>query len=221
MRTDVIRLETFRYLGFGSEAPDSKTVEMADRAIGLLQERIRPKNTYKIVDIIPGDGIVSLPEISVKGGSSEIVSKSLERVMSGCTRMLAFGATLGTEADMLIRRAAAENAAMGAVMHAAAAAYIEEYCDEIQERLNEKFEAEGEPLGERFSPGYGDFALECQSILFSILDCPRQIGLTLTENCIMIPSKSVTAVIPIGGSCGRQLGCKYCEKTDCRYRKCE
>ena len=219
MRTDVIRRETLRYLGCGSEVPDEKTLEMADRAIELLMGKTRPKSTFKTVEIIPGDGVVSLPDFSGEGDSPVIVSESLARVMSGCNGMLVFGATLGTEADMLVKRAAAENIAMGAVMQAAAAAYIEEYCDMIQAELDERFKAEGEPLGERFSPGYGDFALEYQRMLFRILDCHRQIGLTLTDNYIMIPSKSVTAVIPIGGSCGKQLGCSCCEKTDCQYRK--
>ena len=213
MRTDVIRRETFRYLGCGSEVPDEKTLEMADRAIELLSERCRPRSTSRIVEISAGT-----EEIRLEGGAV-IYSESIARVMSGCSRMLVFGATLGTEADILIKRETAANIAMGAVMQAAAAAYIEEYCDELQTELNERFSAVGEPLGDRFSPGYGDFALEYQRELFRILDCPRQIGLTLTDNYIMIPSKSVTAVIPIGGSCGRQIGCSCCEKTDCQYRK--
>ena len=209
MRTDVIRSETLRYLGCGSEIPDEKTLEMVDKAIALLQEKVRPKSVYRIIEIIPDAKGIKLPEVYRKGEDARIVSESLGRVMSGCTRMIVFGATLGAEADMLIKRAAAGNIAMGAVMQAAAAAYIEEYCDTIQGELSEKFRAEGEPLGDRFSPGYGYFALECQ----------RRIGLTLSDNCIMIPSKSVTAVIPIGGSCGRQLGCSCCEKTDCLYRR--
>lgn len=213
MRTDVIRRETLRYLGCGSEVPDEKTLEMADRAIELLSERCRPKNTSQIVEISAGTEGIRLE------GGAVIYSESIARVMSGCSRMLVFGATLGTEADILIKRETAVNIAMGAVMQAAAAAYIEEYCDELQTELNERFSAVGEPLGDRFSPGYGDFALEYQRELFRILDCPRQIGLTLTDNYIMIPSKSVTAVIPIGGSCGKQLGCSCCEKTDCQYRK--
>ena len=188
---------------------------MADRAIELLSERCRPKNTSQIVEISAGTG-----DIRLEGGTV-IYSESIARVMSGCSEMLVFGATLGAEADMLIKRSSAENIAMGAVMQAAAAAYIEEYCDEIQSELNEKFSARGKPLGDRFSPGYGDFPLEYQRELFAILDCPRRIGLTLTDSFIMIPSKSVTAVIPIGGSCGRQLGCRYCEKTDCQYRRAE
>ena len=213
MRTDVIRHETLRYLGLGSAEPDEKTLEMVNRAIALLSERCRPKNTSRIVEISAGT-----EEIRLEGGAV-IYSESIARVMSGCSRMLVFGATLGTEADILIRRETAVNIAMGAVMQAAAAAYIEEYCDELQTELNERFSAVGEPLGDRFSPGYGDFALEYQRELFRILDCHRKIGLTLTDNYIMIPSKSVTAVIPIGGSCGKQLGCSCCEKTDCQYRK--
>ena len=213
MRTDVIRRETLRYLGCGSEVPDEKTLEMADRAIELLSERCRPRSTSRIVEISAGTEGIRLE------GGAVIYSESIARVMSGCSRMLVFGATLGTEADILIKRETAANIAMGAVMQAAAAAYIEEYCDMIQAELDERFKAEGTPLGDRFSPGYGDFALEYQRELFRILDCPRQIGLTLTDNYIMIPSKSVTAVIPIGGSCGRQIGCSCCEKTDCQYRK--
>ncbi|MCI7618930.1 MAG: Vitamin B12 dependent methionine synthase activation subunit [Firmicutes bacterium] len=213
MRTDVIRRETLRYLGLGSAEPDSKTLELVNKAIELLSERCRPRSTSRIVEISAGT-----EEIRLEGGTV-IHSESLARVMAGCSRMLVFGATLGTEADILIRRETAVNIAMGVVMQAAAAAYIEEYCDDIQTELDKRFSAEGEPLGDRFSPGYGDFALEYQRELFAILDCPRQIGLTLTEDFIMIPSKSVTAVIPIGGSCGRQLGCRYCEKTDCRYRR--
>ena len=215
MRTDVIRKETLRYLGLGSAEPDEKTLEMVNMAIALLSERCRPKNTSRIVEISAGTG-----DIRLEGGTV-IYSESIARVMSGCSEMLVFGATLGAEADMLIKRSSTENIAMGAVMQAAAAAYIEEYCDEIQSELNEKFSARGKPLGDRFSPGYGDFPLEYQRELFAILDCPRRIGLTLTDSFIMIPSKSVTAVIPIGGSCGRQLGCRYCEKTDCQYRRAE
>lgn len=215
MRTDVIRKETLRYLGLGASEPDEKTLELVEKAIKLLSERCRPKNTSRVVGIsVIGEGIRL-------GDGSIILSESLARVMSGCREMLVFGATLGAEADMLIKRSSAENIAMGAVMQAAAAAYIEEYCDEIQSELNEEFSAQGKPLGDRFSPGYGDCPLEYQRQIFAILDCPRRIGLTLTDSCIMIPSKSITAVIPIGGGCGRQLGCRCCEKTDCRYRRAE
>ena len=101
MRTDVIRKETLRYLGLGSAEPDEKTLEMVNMAIALLSERCRPKNTSRIVEISAGTG-----DIRLEGGTV-IYSESIARVMSGCSEMLVFGATLGAEADMLIKRSSA------------------------------------------------------------------------------------------------------------------
>jgi len=39
--------------------------------------------------------------------------------------------------------------------------------------------------------------LETQRDIFALLDCPRKIGLTLTDSLLMSPVKSVTAVMGI------------------------
>ena len=49
----------------------------------------------------------------------------------------------------------------------------------------------------RFSAGYGDFSLEFQRNICDALDCQRKIGITLQESLIMLPTKSVTAIIGI------------------------
>ena len=46
-------------------------------------------------------------------------------------------------------------------------------------------------------PGFGDFGLEYQPFIFEALDCPRNLGLTLTDSFLMSPTKSVTALIGI------------------------
>ena len=50
----------------------------------------------------------------------------------------------------------------------------------------------------RFSPGYGDLPLALQREVFAALDCPRRIGLTLSDSLLMSPTKSVTALIGAG-----------------------
>ena len=55
--------------------------------------------------------------------------------------------------------------------------------------------ADGETLRPRYSPGYGDLPLAFQQDLFRALDCERRLGLTLTDSLLMVPSKSVTAII--------------------------
>ena len=47
----------------------------------------------------------------------------------------------------------------------------------------------------RFSPGYGDFPLECQGMLLEALEAGKRIGIKLTDSLLMMPSKSVSAVM--------------------------
>ena len=47
----------------------------------------------------------------------------------------------------------------------------------------------------RFSPGYGDWGLAAQRGLLAALDAQRQLGLTLTSTCLLVPTKSVTAAL--------------------------
>ena len=47
----------------------------------------------------------------------------------------------------------------------------------------------------RFSPGYGDFDIGFQKEIFKLLNCPKNIGLSLCDSFIMSPSKSVSAII--------------------------
>ena len=55
----------------------------------------------------------------------------------------------------------------------------------------------GSRLGPRFSPGYGDFALDAQASILASLDAERQLGIYLTDESLMIPTKSITAVAGI------------------------
>ena len=112
--------------------------------------------------------------------------------------------------------------ARAVVMQAAAAALIEEVCDRNFESWRKEYEEKGLYLRPRFSPGYGDFPLSVQKDLLGGLEAGKRLGITLTEGGLMMPSKSVTAVIgisPVKGFC-RTEGCEACEKKkDCPYRR--
>ena len=49
----------------------------------------------------------------------------------------------------------------------------------------------------RYSPGYGDLPLDIQRSFLSVLDTQKKIGLTASENNLLFPRKSVTAIIGI------------------------
>ena len=77
-------------------------------------------------------------------------------------------------------------------------------------------------MTDRYSPGYGDLPLTLQPQLLSLLDAARQIGLTLTDTCLMTPRKSVTALFGLSGRppARHASGCQSCSlKETCSYRK--
>ena len=100
-------------------------------------------------------------------------SRDLAAHLKGCQEALLLGATLGSRVDAAIRRLALGSVAEGAAAQAVAAALIESYCDEVQT----KFDTGGLAQRPRFSPGYGDWDLAEQRLLFPVLNCAKLIGL--------------------------------------------
>ena len=69
--------------------------------------------------------------------------------------------------------------------------------DMLQKMASSELARCGLGLGaRRYSPGYGDMSLEHQRIIFELLNM-SEMGLSLTENCFMIPEKSVTSLAAV------------------------
>ncbi|MBR5269151.1 MAG: Vitamin B12 dependent methionine synthase activation subunit [Anaerotignum sp.] len=200
--------ECFRYAG-----TDFKVVSEEERALyeACLKE-VEYKLTYKVCW---GRFPVRRGENSLDLGVLQTDSKALMKNLEGCEEVIVFAATIGLEIDRLIRRYTNLSPAKALFFQAIGAERIESLCDAFCDELKE----EGLRLRPRFSPGYGDLPLELQKDLFRVLDCPRKIGLTLNESLLMSPSKSVTAIIGIGGKGEKEKNkCGTCQKTDCAYK---
>lgn len=133
---------------------------------------------------------VRLRPDGVDAGFAVFPSRDLAKNLRDCPRTLVFAATVGEGIDRLIRRYQYISPSKALCFSAIGSERVEAICAEF---CREK--ALSAPLRPRFSPGYGDLALEWQHALFRALDCPRRIGLTLTESCLMSPTKSVTAFV--------------------------
>lgn len=206
--------EAIRYLGYGRHAIDEQTLALVTSSMEELEARVRERFIYRIFELSGGDDILKI-------GTWTIRSRSLSKNMKGCGRVAVFAATLGTDADHMIRRASITEMAKAVVLQACAAAILEDYCDRCQDQIAEEMEKEGCYLRPRFSPGYGDFDISHQKTLLQILQADKTIGLTMTKSFMLTPTKSVTALIGISKEktpCHRQ-GCEVCEKKDCIYRR--
>jgi len=155
------------------------------------------------------------------GGCFRTKSRNLLKNLDGCDRVLVMAATLGAEVDRLLLRYGKLSVSRAVVMQAAASAMIEAWCNEVCAGWKQAYEARRLYLRPRFSPGYGDFSLSCQEQILNGLEAGKRLGITLTDGGLMMPTKSVTAVI--GVSAHRELcpveGCEACTKADCLYRR--
>ena len=124
-------------------------------------------------------------------------SEKLKKNLLGCDRAVLFAATIGSGIDRLIRRFEKADPKTGLLLQGLGAERVESLCDAFNEEVKEVSKETGRETRMRFSPGYGDLPIEVQKDFLPLLDAERRLGITLSESCLMAPSKSVTAIIGV------------------------
>ncbi len=177
------RKEVLRYLRASSNTDDPELLRLIDEAAERSYTEIKPKSIYEIFECSQNGDEVQI-------GSFTFKSVRFAENINGCKKAVVFAVTLGTESDRLLRNAAAQGASALAVYQAVLAAITEEECDKLEEHIKK---THGVKLRKRYSAGYFDLKIENQKKIFEMMDITKRIGITLTDNYLMIPSKSVTA----------------------------
>ena len=168
-----------RYMRMGRQVPEGALAERIEVLKGQALKVFRPARIWRRVDL-------PLP----------VESKALARHLAGCSAAYLACGTIGAEFDALQRRVAVTSGADALIVQAIGAAAIEAWMDDVEDEIRLELEP-GEELVARFSPGYGDLPLDYQRTLLAFLDTPRKIGVSLTDTLLMVPSKSVSAIIGV------------------------
>ena len=204
--------EALRYLGWrGGTVPPELSADIG-RCAAMLRAAARPRVVWRRFPL-DSDGRPVGTDFRPRGGD-------IRALLEGCTAMIVMAATLGMEAEQLFRRTQIRSVGDALLIDACGSAAIETVCDDLCAHLAQT--ESPAHLTERFSPGYGDFPLAQQPELLRVLDAGRRIGVTLTDSGLMIPQKSVTALMGVGsGPAGpRGRGCSACSLFDtCSMRK--
>ncbi len=202
--TEIPLAEALRYLGVRGE-PDGILLADLDRCTGLLLAEVRPRVCWRLFDL-QEDGTLA-------GTSFRPEGQDIHAHLEGCSRVIALAATLGMEAENLLQRARLHAISDALLLDALGSAAVERLCDLLCEELAARLAPE--KLTARFSPGYGDFPLSQQRELCEVLNVGRILGISLTPGDLMIPRKSVTALIGVSASPahaegGKTAGCGSC-----------
>lgn len=205
--------EAARYMGVKGE-PIGVVAELLHRCERLVREKVRPNFVYIETDIEFRENGVYL------GAMSEpLTGEDIRKHLLGCDRALLLAVTLSQEADKLIRQAAVRDMAESLAIDCLCSAAVEQACGKAEQEI---FSQRPAPYRTwRFSPGYGDLPITLQRSFLLALNAQRRIGMTATDSCLLIPSKSVTAIIGISDKPidREKRGCQVCNmRESCAYR---
>lgn len=180
--------EALRYLGYRNTKIDDNLLSLIEESEEEVRKFATPRYIYKVFDFKEtSEGVTFLnTNLNLKGNS---IKKHLE----GCERLVALAVTIGEGIDRNIRILSHTNLAKSVVFDAFSSAAIEQVCNKVEDIIREEFKEY--KMTFRFGIGYGDLPLSHQKDFIKVLDASKKIGITVGDSYMMIPTKSVTAII--------------------------
>lgn len=211
-KNEILKILQYR----GSEIP--KDIDLIiDTSIEDLRKYSKIKYKYKeypkdhedLEKILLGDGI--------------------NKLLFSSNKILLVAVTLGREIEFLIRKYSYSDLVRSVILDATASAGVESIMNEINEYLISNYKPMY--LTDRFSPGYGDMPISVQKDFLNLLNGEKNLGVSTTSTGIMIPRKSITAIIGVSNekqkmringceNCRLFLQCEFLKRGEtCGYKK--
>ena len=189
--SQVTRDDVLRYLGHhGQELSD----ELSARIDTLTQRCLqlaRPRGTLASFAISQ-----SLPKaIELEGCTLRLTGHDIASHLSDASEVVLLAVTIGADIDRELRLLSLTDPLGQVIFDAVATAIVERAADAAEAHARSYIAEQALFPSWRFSPGYGDLPLECQADVLAALDATRQLGITLTTSNLMLPTKSVTAIV--------------------------
>lgn len=133
-------------------------------------------------------------------------SRSLAKLLDRSCEVVLMAATVGKEVvEESLSQVQGGDAALGVIIDSTASQTADAAITWIMECVDKLVRREGKRVTKhRYSPGFGDLSLINQKAIFEMLDLSR-LGLGITDKHMLVPEKSVIAIIGIEG-------CKFDEE---------
>ena len=226
MKIEVNKKEVLRYLGYKNQDYNQQLDDLIDEMRREILEVSNYRYTYKIVDLVRDEE----GRIQVGEGILPLTGENIQKHLEHSDKAVVMAATLGVEMEQRLNYYSRTDLTKNIILDSCGTQMIEEVCDGIEEEVKEKL-GPGHFYTFRYSPGYGDYPISVQNQLVRFLDGYRRIGLTVTPSHLLLPRKSVTAIMGIQNKpfesefdrCAACLAREYCkfrkEGTRCYSKK--
>ena len=203
-------------LGYSAGKTPSYFMSMVDDVVEKLSSLCQPKAGYKIFDI---DRSIKKPD----GIYIETHFFKMEKIITSqikkSDKVAVFVCTIGPAMEVWSKELFNHgDSILGYIVDTVASAAVESAADYLHDQIGNAAHEERLKITNRYSPGYCNWSVSDQHLLFSLL--PKNFcGISLTESALMMPVKSVSGIIGIGRDVKRmKYICDKCAVPDCAYR---
>lgn len=215
---EIDKRQICNYLGYCAECePPARISSLIDEYVENVHHLIDPVHSYIIKDIERVENSYVFLE-----GSIVLKSRVIARLLEWCCQAAVMVATIGNQLEEMACQLAEDGLMVqSAVLDTIGSDAVERVADFVQGRIREVASAQGLCISPRFSPGYCDWNIVQQKKVFQAIGRDTA-GVSLTEDCLMVPRKSISGIIGIGrchDSIEHYNPCKTCRKHDCQSRR--
>jgi len=203
-------------LGYSEDKIPSHFEEMIDDILSQLSGRCEISAGYRIVDVKkPVDRYDGLYVGDKFFKMQKIVTGQLRKSEKAALFVCTIGPKMETWARQLMQNG---DTVASHIVDTIASEVVERATDILHDRIEQQMRVHGMSVTNRYSPGYCDWSVSEQHLLFSFLPA-NFCGIKLTESAMMVPIKSISGIIGIGATVRRvDYICDRCGIKDCTYR---
>lgn len=210
--------ETRRYAGLGRKTEFS--AELLAEACTQAQLLSIPKGVWQVYAYDQDMHAIMAADPFV------LTADSVIRHLYGATEVAVMAVTIGLPLEQEVSNLFSQNQyTLGLLLDAAGTTAVESSCDAVGNVIAQYAGRSGLIAGRRFSPGYGGWPIEVQPDILA-LATGADIGLSVTDTKMLVPRKSVTAIIglyPYHQALNlphqQELSCDKCGQPGCHARK--
>jgi hypothetical protein len=150
-------------------------------------------------------------------------SNGLIHAVRKCQKVIVFLVTIGKKLDWKIDKLMNEKRLTEAyLLDSIGSVAVEEAAAGLQRVIDEDLQNQFKKTSLRFSPGYCDWKLQEQKMIFNILDADL-VGVKLSPSYLMSPRKSISGIFGIGNEKDMKYyktnPCYFCELKNCIARR--
>jgi hypothetical protein len=200
--------------GIEPERASTRLFEAAEAVISEAEALLRPIAIYTVFDVI------ELEHQTVRFAGGEFEGSLVQKSMAGAEQLYIAVCTIGEPLEGRVDQLMNEDPVRAIALDGAGITALRKVSLTVENLISRETCELDLSLGMRAQPGQEGWPIEQQRVVFKVLPV-EEIGVHLTESCLMIPRKSVSFVIPRGNDLtDAKAPCDFCSKRGrCEWRK--